>query len=184
MFKLLATISLFTSPLAANAYPNSCADPVLVGNTTIQVKDAQVLMSSFSCPSENSPADKPAARAPRNVCGEPCTLVSCDNITGSPSPGSGSDCAIIADAMEILSAELGPTYLLNATNGYFKQLVFGSCFTFIGVSAQEDTEACWSDWSAIIKQLLNTCPTQSSGACTSIPPDLTFADFSMQIRRS
>ncbi|KAK7012218.1 hypothetical protein R3P38DRAFT_3019938 [Favolaschia claudopus] len=184
MFKLLATMFLLTSTLAANTYPNPCADAGLVSNLTIQVRDAQVLMSSLSCPSQELPAHKLAARAPRNVCGEPCTLVSCDNITGSPSPGSGNDCAIIADAMEILSAELGPTYLLNATNGYFKQLVFGSCLTFVGVSAQEDTEACWSDWSAIVRQLLNTCPTQSSGACTSIPPGLTFADFSMQIRRS
>ncbi|KAJ7606157.1 hypothetical protein DFH06DRAFT_1348246 [Mycena polygramma] len=73
-----------------------------------------------------------------------------------------------------------PTYPLTSANGYYKQLVFGTCLTYIGVSAEEDTEACWSDWSTIIKQLLSACPTESIGACTSFPPDITWADFSME----
>ncbi|KAF7370617.1 hypothetical protein MSAN_00694700 [Mycena sanguinolenta] len=182
---ILPLLSLLALSFAAAAYPEGpCADPVVVGSaTTVQVGDAQVLMSSFSCPSESEPKKRGTltARAPRDVCGEPCTIVSCLDIGTSP---SGSDCAIIADAMDILAADLGSTYALNASNGYYKQLVFGTCLTYIGVSAEEDTTACWSDWSSIIGQLLNACPESPIGACTSFPPDITWADFSMEIRHS
>ncbi|KAJ7898408.1 hypothetical protein B0H13DRAFT_2031750 [Mycena leptocephala] len=169
------------------------ADATIVSNSTIQqlddlVGDAQVLMTGFSRGSESNTGHTPdtgstlAARTARNVCGETCTLVTC--LGSSAVPGSGSDCAIIADAIEILSAQLGPTYLLNSTNGYLKQLTFGRCVTLIGVSAQEDTLACWSDWSSIIGQLLSACPTKQIGGCTSFPTDLGFGDFTIDVRRS
>ncbi|KAJ7115949.1 hypothetical protein C8R44DRAFT_927760 [Mycena epipterygia] len=191
----LSMLPLLTLALAANAYPERqarapsiglCSDPAVVGNTTIQVGAAQVLMSSFSCASDSGAnaynSRTPgaiAARTTRNVCHEQCTIVSC---IGTGDVPASSDCAIIADAIGILSADLGPTYLLNASNGYFKQLVYGTCLTFIGVSAQEDTEACWSDWASIINQLLSACPGSPNGACTSAPPALTFADFLIEIR--
>ncbi|KAJ7252776.1 hypothetical protein B0H12DRAFT_1233861 [Mycena haematopus] len=150
----LSVLSLLALVLVIIAHPGPgqasatgpCADAVVVGNATVEVGDAQVLVSSFSCPSKERVAGSLTARAPRDVCGEPCTIVSCLDIGPGASPASGSDCAIIADAIDILSAQLGPTYLLNASNGYYKQLVFGTCLTYIGVSAEEDTEACWSDW--------------------------------------
>ncbi|KAJ6518781.1 hypothetical protein C8R45DRAFT_949214 [Mycena sanguinolenta] len=182
----LSALTLLALCFAAAAYHEGpCADAVVVGNaTTVQVGDAQVLLSSFSCPSESESKKRGTltARAPRDVCGEPCTIVSC--LDSGTSPASGSDCAIIADAIDILAAQLGPTYALNASNGYYKQLVFGTCLTYIGVSAEEDTTACWSDWSSIIGQLLTACPESPNGGCTSFPPDISWADFSMGISRS
>ncbi|KAF7370618.1 hypothetical protein MSAN_00694800 [Mycena sanguinolenta] len=164
----LSILSLLALSLVAAAYTEGpCADAVVVGNTTTVQKRGTL-----------------AARAPRDVCGEPCSIVSCLDSGSGTSPASGSDCAIIADAIDILAAELGPTYALNASNGYYKQLVFGTCLTYIGVSAEEDTTACWSDWSSIIGQLLNACPESSNGGCTSLPPDITWADFSIGILHS
>ncbi|KAF8216472.1 hypothetical protein K438DRAFT_1797265 [Mycena galopus ATCC 62051] len=188
-----SVLSLLTLVITATAHSGPahaplagpCADAVVVGNATVQVGDAQVLVSSFSCPSEEQKraAGTFAARtAPRDVCGEQCTNLVCLNIGTAP---TDSDCAVIADAIEILSADLGRTYLLNSTNGYYKQLVFGTCLTYIGVSAEEDTEACWSDWSSIIGQMLTTCPGSPNIGCTSIPPDLPgIADFSIGIQHS
>ncbi|KAF8216473.1 hypothetical protein K438DRAFT_1797267 [Mycena galopus ATCC 62051] len=188
-----SVLSLLTLVLTATAHSGPahaplagpCTDAIVVGNATVQVGDAQVLVSSFSCPSEEQKraAGTLAARtAPRDVCGEQCTTVACLDIGSTP---ADSDCAIIADAINIVNANLGPTYLLNSTNGYYKQLVFGTCLTYIGVSAEVDTEACWSDWSSIIGQLIAACPGSPIGACTSSPPALGgIAAFSMEIRHS
>ncbi|KAJ7224274.1 hypothetical protein GGX14DRAFT_694045 [Mycena pura] len=203
MFRLLAlSVLALASTLAATALPgfqspasavSPCGDAatVVISNTTIQVGAEQVHMSSFSCAGVTgsttvTPHPSLAARTTRNVCGEPCTIVSCID-EGLPVP-QDSDCAIIADAIGILGSQvLGPggtTYELNAANGFFKQLVFGTCMTDIGVSAEEDTEACWSDWASIITQLIAACPGMPIGGCTSVPPGLTFADWSMEIRHS
>ncbi|KAJ7442259.1 hypothetical protein FB451DRAFT_111599 [Mycena latifolia] len=186
----LSILPLLAFTLAANAYPGyapstgpPCADAAMLSNTTIQVGSAQVLMSGFSCDSESDTGSKSTSLAarttPRDVCGDVCSIISC---IGSGDVPASSDCAIIADAIGILSSSLGPTYLLTAANGYYKQLVYGTCLTYIGVSAQVDTEACWSDWASIIMQLLSACPGSPNGACTALPPGLNAAAFSMEIR--
>ncbi|KAJ6591589.1 hypothetical protein DFH09DRAFT_1306319 [Mycena vulgaris] len=185
---ILSVLSLLTLALVGHGYPGHapsagppCADAVILSNATIQVGAAQVLMSGFSCGVDAEPkrSSLAARDAPRDICNFACTIVSCDAV-GTGDVPAASDCGIIADAIDVLSSTLGPTYLLNSSNGYFKQFVHGTCLTYIAVSSEKDTEACWSDWASIIRQLLSACPGSPIGACTSIPPAQTFAAFSME----
>ncbi|KAF7290980.1 hypothetical protein HMN09_01276700 [Mycena chlorophos] len=197
--KIFLSLLIPALPVLVNAHSghesvSPCSDAVVLDRRTIQVGDNQVVLSGLSCPSdpglESSNRDRAQAksslttRTTRDVCGEPCTNLFCFTSGSFP---IASDCAIIADALTILSTNLGPTYQLNATNGYYKQLVFGTCLTYIGVSAEEDTEACWSDWITVITDISDECNTPARGpygACTSFPPDLTYADFSMGLGHS
>lgn len=103
----------------------------------------------------NCPLDQPSNALPGSSanCGS----------TVSPPGLNRNDCTTIATAITILQASLGAypssqcirneilqsilgtTYNLDSTNGYYKQLNFGSCVAYIGVSAQQPTQACWSD---------------------------------------
>ncbi|KAJ7504407.1 hypothetical protein B0H11DRAFT_2273546 [Mycena galericulata] len=185
----LSVLPALVLALTVHAYQaqsaGPCSDATVLSNSTIQVGPAQVRMSSFSCTSNPAPPpravspDTSLARRTDDICGDVCTIVSCFGTGDVP---AASDCAIIADAIDIMSADLGPTYELSATNGYYKQFTFGTCLTYIGVSAEVDTQACWSDWSRIIGQLLAACPGSPIGACTAAPPGLPVAAFSMEIR--
>nr|GAT53055.1 predicted protein [Mycena chlorophos] len=195
--KIFLSLLIPAQPVLVNAHSghesvSPCSDAVVLDRRTIQVGDNQVLLSGLSCPTGTTHRDRAqaqaksnlATRTTRDVCGEPCTNLLCFTSGSFP---AASDCAIIADALTILSTNLGPTYQLNATNGYYKQLVFGTCLTYIGVSAEEDTEGCWSDWITVINDISDECNTPARGrygACTSFPPDLSYADFSMGLGHS
>lgn len=202
MFRL-SVLCLFSLVLAARASPalstGPCANPAVVSNSTIQVGDAQVLMSSFSCASESEsravgPDSSLAARTV-DVCGDTCVWASCQLINAAlnisaQAPSSRalepelSPLRATAPSSRTLSTSsartsvsglhaqfpsapahsiyVGATYELTAANGYFKQLVFGTCLSFIGVSAQVDTEACWSDWVRLVVRCIP--PTAHGGA--------------------
>ncbi|KAJ7606161.1 hypothetical protein DFH06DRAFT_1348250 [Mycena polygramma] len=88
---LVTTLLAFATGVVA--YPSSGPGPALdARERTLSSSTTQQFSRTLS------------ARATRNVCGEKCTVVSC---IGGGTPASGTDCAIIADAIDILSAELG-----------------------------------------------------------------------------
>ncbi|KAJ7434210.1 hypothetical protein B0H11DRAFT_2258611 [Mycena galericulata] len=189
---VLSLLALLSLALAAHVYPTKsagrCPGATVLSNSIIQVGPAQVHMSSFSCPPKAESAPRPprtltpgnnlAARQNDSVCGDVYSFTACFGTGDVP---AASDCAVIADAIDILSAELGPTYELNATNGYHKELTFGTCLTFIEVPADLDRVACWSDWSRIITQLLAVCPGSPIGECQAIVPGIFSQAFLLDV---